>query len=305
MVRRVGILGAALLAVHLTAGCVTTGGGSNRPPADVLPPQEPPRSPAPEWPVRLPSVTEPPPAYPTLIPPPPLPERGDIQPVRLLPAPPPAARPPRPTAELAEPPPLTAVSRFFDKHPAEGLELLKKYQAERPEQAAEFRDWLKQAAAAMQPPPSLGVEKMCYCRRISNYGLYDPLPDDHGFLAGADRRHGELVQLYVEVRNFVNRRNGNFYETSLASRLEIRDAQGGLAARMEFPAQPDRSLSARQDYFIHYQFHVPAMMEPGDYWVTITLRDANASGGEVKAARTLRFRVCAAAPGRAANAAPR
>jgi hypothetical protein len=188
------------------------------------------------------------------------------------------------------------VCRYLDAHPSEALAWLKQLKEKRPQEAAAMCEQIDQA---LRPRPTLAVEKMCYCRRITNYGLYDPLADDHGFLAGADRRLGELVQLYVEVRNFVSRRNGQFYETTLATRLEIHDGRG-LVARMEFPAKPDRSLSPRQDYFIHYQFHVPAMMEPGDYQLTIALRDDNAPVDEGKAAwrtlRTLPFRVCAAPP---------
>ena len=303
MVRRVGIVGAAaLLAVTLAAGCVTTGGGSDQPRRDE-PLVRGPAAPSPPSLV-LPQVVPPPPAREAYVPPPPPPPPDLVQPVQLSPPAPlpalPAARAPRP-ADADEPPPVLAVRCFLENHRLEALEWWNKFKDERPQEALALYEQLDQATAGLRPRAPLAVEKMCYCRRISNYGLYDPLPDDHGFLAGVDRRHGELVQLYVEVRNFVNRRNGSFYETSLGSRLEIRDGQGGLVARMDFPAQPDRSLSPRQDYFIHYQFHVPAMMEPGDYTLSIALHDDNAPGDKTKLARrSLPFRVCAGPAGRGA-----
>ena len=168
-----------------------------------------------------------------------------------------------------------------------------------PRELAALLGQLNTASAALRAGLPLSVEKICYCRRISNYGAYDPLPDDYRFAAGLDKKHGELVQLYVEARNFKNRRDGQYYNTALASRLEIHDAKG-VVARMDFPAQPDRSLSPRQDYFIHYQFHVPARIEPGEYTLTISLRDENLSGDEAKsqptALKSLPFRVTGGAP---------
>ena len=159
-----------------------------------------------------------------------------------------------------------------------------------PQEMAKLRGQLEQMMAALHARTPLSVEKMCYCRRITNYGLYDPLPNDHLF-AGGDRHHVELVQLYVEARNFASKQNGNVYETSLGSKLEIKNTRGELVARMDFPAKPDHSLSPRQDYFIHYQFYVPAQMEPGEYKLTITLQDENATGDQKQAVRRTLFTV--------------
>src|SRR5262249_55553739 len=253
--------------------------------ADTLLPGELVKTPAPKPSCWTPSVTVAPPPDLQPPPPPPMPEdiQKDIQPVQL---PQPAPLPSLPTARVlpsgpAEPVSYAALRCFLVKNNPEELEPLRNLG---PQEKAALYEQLVQVSAVLRPQAPLAVEKMCFCRRISNYGLYDPLADDHAFLAGVDKRHGELVQLYVEVRNFVNRQNGKFYETALRSRLEIHDKRG-LVARMDFPAQPDRSLSPRQDYFIHYQFHVPAMMEPGDeYTLTITLHDDNAPG-DAKVAR--------------------
>ncbi len=171
-----------------------------------------------------------------------------------------------------------------------------------PQEMAVLRGQLDQMMATLRVRTPLSVEKMCYCRRITNYGLYDPLPNDHIF-AGGDRHHVELVQLYVEARNFASKQNGNLYETSLGSKLEIKNSNEEIVARMDFPAKPDHSLSPRQDYFIHYQFYVPAQMEPGEYKLWITLKDENAVGDQSKqpAKCSLPFYVRAEAPARAAR----
>jgi hypothetical protein len=322
MAWRFGTLGVGtLLTISLTTGCVSPNNVSDPTPlADPVV-----REPARERkltppPIVIPPVTEP--DRQVRIDPPPPPKQEEIQQVQLQPAPlspVPTARIMHAPPEANEPPVLAALRCLLEKQSPEALEALQKYDKRTqetllamlplaarlseggvekmtPQERAALLEQLGKATASLRGPAQLSVEKMCYCRRISNYGMYDPLADDHEFAGGVEKRHGELVQLYVEVRNFTNRRNGAFYETALRSKLEIRDKHGGgLAARMDFPAQPDHSLSPRQDYFIHYQFYVPTRMEPGDYVLTIELHDENAPAGEVNgprgAQRTLPFRV--------------
>ncbi len=322
MIRRFGSLGfGALLTLSLGTGCVTTSTSAEpiRPeaarPTQAAPPPTP-------YPLQLPIVTENP-SY--IAPPPPPSDPDEIRQIKgSLPEPEPIAHVAHAPVNVNDPPVLLALRDVIDKHPDEARDILRHYDKRTqemllvllplaahvseagldkasPQEEAALAEQLDQLTALLRGRTPLSVEKMCYCRRISNYGMYDPLPDDYAFAAG-DRRHGELVKLYVEARHFTNRLNGKLYDTALGSKLEITDANGQLVVRMDFPGQPDRSLSPRQDYFIHYQFYVPAKMEPGDYKLTITLHDDNASGAEAPhtATRTMPFRVapptCAARP---------
>jgi hypothetical protein len=308
MIRRFGILSVgALLTLSLTTGCVVTGDPVQQVRPDDIAQQPGPPTPLPHA-LHIPTVTQAPqPEAPVVLTPPkpPPPPEPDVLPVKSQAPPEPlpletTSRAVRPTPADTDPPLVAIMRCVIDKHPAEARELLQKYDKRSqdvlvallpfaarvadggldqasPSEVTNLMVELDQIRAALRARTPLSIDKVCYCRRISNYGLYDPLPDDHVF-AGGSRNHGELVQLYVEARNFAIRQNGKIYDTALASKLEIRDANCGLVARMDFPARPDRSLSPRQDYFIHYQFYVPAQMEPGNYTLTIELADENTTG---------------------------
>jgi hypothetical protein len=330
MTRRWGILGVgALLSLSLTTGCVATGAAPERPRAFDTAAPPPPRPTEPP-PLMLPRVTsglsDDPLAH--LEPPKPPPE--PVIQIGSMSSPPslsPQERVALAPVEVKERPEVTALRFLLEKHPLDALDALKKYNKRTqdtllallalvarvseggldkasPEERAALLDQLSQAMTALRAPTTLSIEKMCYCRHIRNYGLYDPLPDDRVFAGGVDKKHGELVELYVEARNFVNRRNGEFCEVSLAGRLEIHDdARHELVWRHDFPADADHSLSPRQDYFINYWFWVPPMLEPGDYRLTLSIRDTNAAGKEGQWAtnRSLPFHVGQGPSGRPAT----
>ena len=330
MVRRFGPLCVgALLSLSLT-GCVMTGASEPQPVQGTVVYQPPPHPYQPPMSV-VPIVNDTPMEDASPKPPKPPPEPEDVLRVNAPPPPLPVARITRIPSETNEAPVLAALRSLLEKHPSDAAECLQHYDARTreellallavvaqlsrnglenasPQERAQWLEQLKRLSASLRIRTPLNVQKMCYCRHISGYGLYDPLPDDHPF-AGSDRHYGELVQLYVEARNFASRQNGSFYETSLGSKLEIRDARKELVVRMDFPVtKPDRSLSARQDYFLHYEFYVPAKMAPGEYTLTIYLQDDNApvDEGSWPAVHSLPFRVGTGEPraAQAANAAP-
>jgi hypothetical protein len=139
---------------------------------------------------------------------------------------------------------------------------------------------------------ALGIDKMCLCRKIEGYGVYEKIPDDWAFAAGVNEQAGELVQVYVELRDFASRQQGQGYETCLASTLEIHDYRGNLVWRRDFPPQPDRSHSPRHDYFINYRFCVPPHVPPGSYVLWITVKDLTGQPGkDAPASRTARASV--------------
>jgi hypothetical protein len=330
MVRRFGTLGVGVfLTLSLTTGCVTSGDyAAQMPPVEAMPRPVQPR-PIEHPPIAQLPVSQPLPAEQVqdIAPPKPPPPPEIVPATSALPEPlgvPATISVNRIPTEANESSFLVATRCALEKHHPEMIEALQQKYDQRtqevlvpllslaarvseggvdsvsPQEMATLNEQLEQMKAALRVRTPLTVEKMCYCRRITNYGLYDPLPNDHLF-TGGDRHHVELVQLYVEARNFASKQNGNVYETSLGSKLEITNKNDEIVARMDFPAKPDHSLSPRQDYFIHYQFYVPAQMEPGDYKLWITLHDENAVGDQRKQTvkHYLPFRVSGETPARA------
>jgi hypothetical protein len=219
------------------------------------------------------------------------------------PAPPPPVPP--------EPPLIAALRCVLDKHPAEALELLQHYdkpnqdlllallplaahigagdlERATPQEMAAVLEQLNAVAQALRPRAALALDKQCFCREILTFGVYDPLPSDYAFHAGCEGRPGERVRVYVEVRNFTNRPRGTCYETALAGTLEILDFNNQVAARLDFPATPDRSLTPRQDYFLKLEFNIPREVPPGAYTLRIQVRDQNAVPGGKSSPRVAR-----------------
>src|SRR5262249_47143947 len=120
----------------------------------------------------------------------------------------------------------------------------------------------------LRPLAPLVIEKMCLCQRISSFGIYEKLADDHAF------RPGDSIELYVELDNFTSRLQRGVFVTQLASTLEIRDFNNKCVWRPPFDDAdpPDRSLSRRHDLFYRYKFQVAPNLPPGCYtlWIKVT-----------------------------------
>jgi hypothetical protein len=272
--------------------------------------------------------------------------------VKITPAPPPAEPPPEKAAPVtpaaapspaappppaSEPPLLAAMNCVLENQPARAQALLAQSGQANPELLLDLLDlavrlWGKQAELSPEEMEhalqrlraqtlsmcQLTLGKVCYCRRIKNYGQYTPLPEGHAFQAGCEGQPGECVQVYAEVRNFATHTRDNQYETVLASSLEFqpvpvdlhRDAdRRGRASVVTMNLKPsvERSQSARQDYFLNIEFRVPPGMPPGLYTLRLTVRDKTpAPAGRAcrarVASRLLDFRVCP--PGARPHPAP-
>jgi hypothetical protein len=227
---------------------------------------------------------------------PPPPPPAEVTPAAAtapVPPPPPAPQPP-------EAPLVAALRCVLEKHPAEALPLLQRYdkadqdlllallplaarigegELERisPEEMAAILDQLHALTLALRPRAALTLEKLCFCRQINNFGQYEPLPPDHPFRAGGGDRLGERVQVYVEVKNVTCRPCGPVYETALSSELAIFNAQKERVW-MWRPTGVERSHSPRQDYFINFQFTMPRLPQ-GLYTLRVTVRDEAAPPG--------------------------
>ncbi|HVS39388.1 MAG TPA: hypothetical protein VMS17_27775 [Gemmataceae bacterium] len=240
------------------------------------------------------------------------------------PPPPPAPPPPLPDAPVLQvgkppedPPIVTALRDLLQNRSPEAMERLRAYDgASRellltllplaarvgdggldratPQETAVLLDQVRDVETVLRPRAALTLDKVCFCRQIHGFGDCEPWPADHVFQSETDDHRGERIQVYAEVRNFTCRPHGPFYETSLAGEVEIRDFNKGLAARLDFPATVERSLTPRQDYFVNFQFPLPRLPE-GRYTLRVLVKDMLAppamDGAPRAAGRSLDFSV--------------
>ena len=141
-----------------------------------------------------------------------------------------------------------------------------------PQETAVLVEQLRQVEAVLRPRAALTLDRVGLCRKINGFGDSEPWPEDHVFQAEGDDHRGDRMQVYVEVRNFTSRPREAAYDTSLAGVVEIRDFKQGIVSRIDFPACVDHSQTARQDYFINFQFHLPRLPE-GRYTLHVLVKD--------------------------------
>ena len=156
---------------------------------------------------------------------------------------------------------------------------------------------LRQLTGQLRQRARLSLDRMCFCKTIEGFGQYEPWPVGHAFRAGGEGEPGERVQVYVEVRNFGCQASQGQYETRLSSSLSILDEQQNEVATLTPETSIDVSQTPRQDYFLNFQFHVPAKLKAGQYTLKVTVEDvtppAPGATATARAAKcTLDFRVC-------------
>jgi hypothetical protein len=175
----------------------------------------------------------------------------------------------------------------------------------RPDEMAEMVDGLRGVEASLQKRAALRIEKMRFCRQVRAFGDYEPIePGQAAFEAGSGGQDGELIQVYVEVRNFASEAQGPFQVTRLASSAEIRDYAHKTVKRVDFDVYTDRCRSPRQDYFIRYSFRVPRDLPPGPYTLWISVKDDLAQPARPPAEKSLDFRVIAGGSARGSRGEP-
>ena len=124
------------------------------------------------------------------------------------------------------------------------------------------------------PKTELIIDNVCFCEWVKAFGNYQPMAESHVYQASTSTRPGERVQLYVELRNFDCIKTDGFYETRLASAVEIRDKDNKLVWSHNFDEKGHtiRSRSLLHDYFNNYSFYLPALPN-GSYTLTIRIAD--------------------------------
>lgn len=159
-------------------------------------------------------------------------------------------------------------------------------------EVAVLNDQLQSLLLTLRPRTELVIERMCYCERFKGYGVYQPLPEGHAFVAPSGDRPGEMVSLYVEVRNVASVQRGDCFETRLSSTIEIRDGRGQLVKAIPFTerAEPQRVRSRLNDYCNALVFPVPAL-PPGTYQLILQIVDETNPGTRRVAQKAMEFRV--------------
>lgn len=207
-------------------------------------------------------------------------------------------------SKLPDDPPLLAALRcFLDKRPEDAVSRLKGFEQANQEmllsllplaarltegsvnrmntqEMGALLDGLNQIQTNLQPHAPLAIQKICFCRAIATFGVYEPLPPEHRF------RRGDRVQVYVELRNFTSQEiklpsGYSKHVIDLVSSAEILDVAGNKAWPHPIVFQrkgpkADESLTRRQDYFDNYGFYVPDI-PPGLYtlWIQVEDRGTN------------------------------
>jgi hypothetical protein len=235
---------------------------------------------------------------------------------------PPPAEPETPVVQAEKAPPesplLTALRSLLANRSADAVEQLQTYDAvsremlmtllpmaarvgdggldhSTPKETAVLLEQLRALEGVLRPRAALALNQARFCRKINGFGDYEPWSDDHVFQAGTADQLGERIQVYVEVRNYASRLNGAVYETSLGGVVEVRGSDNKLVSRMDFPPRVDRSQTPRADYFLNFQFHLPAGVPDGRYTLNVMVKDvldpATGEAASRNASRTLNFTV--------------
>lgn len=164
-----------------------------------------------------------------------------------------------------------------------------------PQEIAGLYNHLSIVQAELRKRSELVISKMCYCKRVYGFGSYTTLPDNHAFLAAATDRPGELVQLYVELKNFASEReagkDGDFL-TKLSCTLELRDARGEKVWSHAYDRNEttQRRRTRLTDLHGNYSFYVPAV-PAGTYQLRLQIVDETLPGLRRVARKELDFRV--------------
>ena len=160
-----------------------------------------------------------------------------------------------------------------------------------PPDVAIINDQAQSLAISLRPRIKLVIDKACFCEEIKSFGSYKPWPEGHAFLGSTSNRPGDYVQLYVELRNFINEAKNGSYLTRLSSSVEIRDQKNEQVWFYRFDDKPIRRQSPLHDYYFNYAFHVPNNLPAGTYHLTIKVKDETRPEQPREASQTLEFRV--------------
>ena len=134
---------------------------------------------------------------------------------------------------------------------------------------------LKRVTEMIRPRAALSISQLCFCDAVTGFTIYRPLPEDHVFLAARGDRPGELVQLYMEMKNLGSRPDAGQFVTDLACEVEIVDERGRSRWSHRFRPEDLRlaSRSRLMEYYHNFSFYLPESLTPGNYRLVVRLSD--------------------------------
>jgi hypothetical protein len=223
---------------------------------------------------------------------------------------------PLPLAESEKEPLLEALAKFLNNRPDEALEHLRNYDPGNREMFQRVLPMLAQLTQKklnelsneersnlyrefdglwtfLRSCTELSIDQMCYCESITNAGDYKALPNGHEFRAANGGQLGDPVQIYVQLRNLCSEKRGSWFETRLTSTVAIIDGAGQEQWKYDFTREDGRlrSHTPRPDHFFNYSFMVPTKLPPGDYTLTVEVRDLTRPSAPRVARKSLPFHV--------------
>ncbi len=113
----------------------------------------------------------------------------------------------------------------------------------------------------------LGMGELQLCRRVTGFGLFEPLRDEQV-------KVGQHLLIYCELTGIQYEERGTDYVSRISSRVEVKAADGGLVlwSRALGDAQ-DVCRRPRRDYYVNYVFDLPKKLGPGSYRLRLLQTD--------------------------------
>ena len=161
-----------------------------------------------------------------------------------------------------------------------------------PQEIAVIDQQLQGFLQKIRPRSELQISRMVYCKRIRAFGSYDVLGENHTFLTGVENRPGELVQLYVELKNFVSEPTSMAdFVTKLSCTIELHDNNNRKVWSHSFDRNETthRRATRLTDFYSNYSFYVPNL-PAGTYQLTVQIVDETLPEFRRIARRSLDFR---------------
>lgn len=204
-----------------------------------------------------------------------------------VPMPPPNPRPTPVPLESPKHPIVLALEYMLDNRPDEARRALQKYDARtqefllrllpplslikdqnlHPDHVVVIREQFFQLQKSLEQKGNFAISRLAFCESIRGFAIYNPMPAGHEFTAARPDLPGEMVQLYVELKNFESEPTnaaGNpaaGFETRFSSRVEIRDARGQVQWSHRFRPEDLKLVSRTRlsEHYHNYTFALPAL----------------------------------------------
>jgi hypothetical protein len=142
-----------------------------------------------------------------------------------------------------------------------------------PDETVALQDGIQGLLLTLRNRAELMIDKMYLCQRIDGFGRYEKLDHGHVFKTGTKRLEGDLVQVYVELRNIGSRQQNGYYVSTLNGKISLRDDRGEEQWLHNFgQSEQAPSLEPRNDCLLVYYFYVP-IIAAGKYTLTLEITD--------------------------------